>query len=98
MPDWINPDGTLGHSLKNKNLNLKTEITVPAKDIRTNNSAISIKEIPAPYPVEKIVEKNLSTSQKLKLNSYWLILTALVGSLFYIFRKPLLRLICMLKI
>lgn len=95
---WINPDGTLGHSIKNKPRSLKSEVPVPVKDTQTNNSCASVKEIPVPYPVEKIVEKELSQWQKFRLGSFWYISLALTTSLIYIFRKPLLRLMCRLKL
>lgn len=95
---WINPDGTLGHSIRNKPESLKSDIPVAVKDSHSNNSAIKTKEIPVPYPVEKKVEKELSAWQKFRLNSFWVLLTTLLASLIYIFRKPLLRLMCRLKL
>lgn len=95
---WINPDGTLGHSIKNKQESLKSDIPVAVKDTRSNNSAIKNKGIPVPYPVEKKVEKELSAWQKFRLNSFWVLLVAQFASLIYIFRSPLLRLMCRLKL
>lgn len=95
---WLNPDGTLGHSIKNKPGSLESDFPVAVKDTHSNNSAINTKEIPVPYPVEKTVEKELSAWQKFRLNSFWILLVALFASLIYIFRKPLLRLMCRLKL
>lgn len=95
---WLNPDGTLGHSIQNKPESLKSDIPVAVKDTHSNNSAIKYKEIPVPYPVEKKVEKELSAWQKFRLDSFWILLVAIIASLIYIFRKPLLRLMCRLKL
>ena len=95
---WINPDGTLGHSIKNKQEKLKSDVPVPVKDTQTNNSSARIREVPVPYPVEKKVEKELSAWQKFRLGSFWYLSVALATSLIYIFRKPLLRLMCRLKL
>ena len=95
---WLNPDGSLGHSIQNKPESLKSDIPVAVKDTHSNNSAIKTKEIPVPYPVEKKVEKELSAWQKFRLGSFWYLSVALTSSLIYIFRKPLLRLMCRLKL
>ncbi len=94
---WINPDGSLGHSIKNKPESLKSQIPVAVKDTHSKNSAINTKEINVPYPVI-VPEKELSASQKFRLNSFWVLLISLLASLSYIFRKPLLRLMCRLKL
>lgn len=70
---WINPDGSLGHSIRNKPESLKSDIHVAVKDSRSNNSAIKTTEIPIPYPVEKVVEKDLSAWQKFRLNAFWIL-------------------------
>ena len=95
---WLNPDGSLGHSIQNKPESLKSDIPVAVKDTHSNNSAIKTKEIPVPYPVEKKVEKELSAWQKFRLNSFWVLLVCLIASLVYIFRKPLLCIMCRLKL
>ena len=95
---WINPDGTLGHSIKNKPEKLKSDVPVPVKDTQINNSSSRVREVPVPYPVEKKVEKELSAWQKFRLGSFWYLSVALATSLIYIFRKPLLRLMCRLKL
>lgn len=97
---WINADGSLGHSLKNKDSPIKADVPVPVKDTQTNKSSESIKEVPVPFPVEKkiYVEAPLSAWQKFRMHSFWFLAVALAGSLIYIFRKPLLRLMCRLKL
>lgn len=97
---WINTDGSLGHSIKNKDSPIKADVPVPVKDTQTNKSSESIKEVPVPFPVEKkiYVETPLSAWQKFRMHSFWFLSVALTASLIYIFRKPLLRLMCRLKL
>lgn len=97
---WINADGSLGHSIKNKDSPFKADVPVPVKDTQTNKSSDSIKEVPVPVPVEKkvYIETPLSAWQKFQMHSFWFLTVALAASLVYIFRKPLLRLMCRLKL
>lgn len=95
---WINPDGSLGHSIRNKDGNLNADVQVPVKDIQTNNSSVSVREVPVPYPEPVYVEKPLTLWQKFRLNSFWFLFVGISGSILYIFRKPLLRLMCRLKL
>lgn len=97
---WINADGSLGHSIKNKDSPIKADVPVPVKDTQTNKSSDSIKEVPVPVPVEKkiYIETPLSTWQKFRMHSFWFLAAALTASTLYIFRKPLLRLMCRLKL
>lgn len=97
---WINPNGTLGHSIKNKDSPIKADVPVPVKDTQTNKSSDKIKEVPVPYPVEKkvFIETPLSAWQKFRIHSFWFLAVALTVSLIYIFRKPLLRLLCRLRL
>lgn len=55
--------------------------------------SISIKEVHDTTTVEKKVEKELTTGQKMKINSFWWLLLGLAGCLVWIFRKPILALI-----
>lgn len=97
---WINADGSLGHSIKNKDSPIKADLQVPVKGTQTNKSSESIREVPVPVPVEKkiYIETPLSAWQKFRMHSFWLLTVALTASLIYIFRKPLLRLLCRLKL
>lgn len=97
---WINADGSLGHSIKNKGQPIKADVPVLVKDSQTNKSSESIKEVPVPFPVEKkiYVETSLSAWQKFRMHSFWFLTVALAASLVYIFRKQLLRLMCRLKL
>lgn len=97
---WINADGTLGHSIKNKGQPVKAKVPVPVKDTQTNKSSENIKEVPVPYYVEKkvFIETPLSAWQKFRIHSFWFLAVTLTASLIYIFRKPLLRLLCRLRL
>ena len=97
---WINPDGTLGHSIKNKDKPIKAVVPVPVKDTQTNKSSQSVKEVPVPYPVDRpvYIAAPLSAWQKFRMHSFWFLTVALAASLIYIFRKPLLRIMCRLKL
>lgn len=56
--------------------------------------------VPVPYPVEKkvCVEKKLSTWQQFRISAFWPLAAALMAAMAYIFRRPLLRLLCRLKL
>ena len=55
--------------------------------------SILVKEVHDTTAVEKLVEKELSRSQKAKINSFWWLLVGLFASLVWIFRKPIIALI-----
>ena len=85
---WINDDGILGHSIKNKPQKLNAEVPVPVKDTQTNNTASSIKEIPVPYPEPVYVEKSLTLWQEIRLEAFWYLLVIVILTLGWILRKP----------
>ena len=87
---WINDDGTLGHSIKNKPKKLKAEVPVPVKETQTNNTASSIKEIPVPYPEPVYVEKNFTLWQNIKLEAFWYLVGMVLLALGWIFRNPII--------
>lgn len=90
---WINPDGTLGHSINNKNLSIPKDVTVPVKDTQTNNTSESIKEIPVPYPEPVYIEREFSRWEKFRLGSFWYMAGIIVVSLGWNFRKPIFGII-----
>lgn len=87
------------HSLEVSNDN-STEIA------RLNNTIDSLKSarvdtvlVKAPPDVIKVREpSHLSAWQKFQIHSFWFLAVALAASLLYIFRRPLLRLMCRLKL
>lgn len=87
---WINPDGTLGHSIANKPGKLDADVLVPNITKTTEKESIKEKEIPvpSPYPVE--VEREWTLMEQIKLAAFWYLLGAVIVSIGYILRKPLL--------
>lgn len=55
--------------------------------------SIDIREVHDTTTVEKMVEKELTAGQRMKINSFWWLLAALVSALGWIFRKPIVKLI-----
>ncbi len=86
---WINPDGTLGHSIKNKEKSLKTNALVQVKDTQTNNAAVSVKEIPVPYPEPVYIERDFTKWESFRLSAFWYLVTVALVSCVWILRKPL---------
>lgn len=87
---WINPDGTLGHSIANKPGKFDSEVLVPHKSTTNEKEIIKEKEIPVPEPYPVEIERNRTFMEQVKLAAFWYLLGAVVVSLCYIFRKPLL--------
>ena len=81
----INGDGTLKHTLRNKDF--KHSVMVKT----TTDTIITEKIIEKPYPVEVPVEieKELTWWQRTRLNTWWWITTVLALCVAWIFRKPL---------
>lgn len=90
---WINPDGSLGHSIKNKEQNLKAEVLVPVKDIQTNNTEASVREVPAPYPEPVYIERDFTKWELFRLRAFWYLVVTVLISLGWILRKPLITVI-----
>lgn len=87
---WLNPDGTLGHSIKNKEQNLKADVMVPVKDTQNNNSEVRVREVPVPYPEPVYIERNFTKWEKIRLEAFWYLVGVSLISTIYIFRKPFL--------
>lgn len=90
---WINPDGSLGHSIKNKEQNLKAEVLVPVKDIQTNNTEASVREVPVPYPEPVYIERDFTKWESFRLGAFWYLVVTVLISLGWILRKPLITVI-----
>lgn len=87
---WINADGTLGHSINNKEQKLKAEVLVPVKDIQTNNTEASVREVPVPYPEPVYIERDFTKWESFRLEAFWYLVGAVLISLGWILRKPLI--------
>ena len=80
----INPDGTLHHSLKNKEQEKPVPVDVP----QTQKDSIVYKDR---YVYEAVdVPRELTAWQKWQMRSFWILLSGLA---IFVLRKPLLTLI-----
>ena len=86
---WIK-DGVLHHHIKNKSGQLKGESFVPQKTERTNKEAVRVKEVPVPEPYPVEIERKWTPMEQIKLAAFWYLLGAVVLSIGFILRKPLL--------
>ena len=84
---WINPDGTLGHSLTNKPGKFNAEVLVP--NISSTNECIKEKEIPVPVPYPVEVEREFTLMEQIKLAAFWYLVGVVIVSIGFVFRKPL---------
>lgn len=87
---WINDDGTLGHSIRNKEGQIKSTVHVPHTTATTNKVAVKEKEIPVPQPYPVEVEREFTVMEQFKLAVFWNLVCAVAVSLIIMFRKPLL--------
>lgn len=86
--DAVVSDGFLSHSLETKPQKIQKPVTIHVTDtlyIEKNEGELPPEYIP--------VEKELSWSQKAKLDLFWWLFSYTVASLLWFFRKPLLGLI-----
>ena len=95
---WINRDGSLGHLIKNKDSPIKVKVPIQNKDTQISKENKKVVEVPVPYSVEVYKDKPLTTWQKIQIKGFWVFFACLFVALLYIFRKPLLRLMCQLKL
>lgn len=80
----INPDGTLYHSLRNKEQEKPVPVNVPT----TQKDSIVYKDR---YLYETVkVPRDLTAWQKWQMRSFWILLSAVVV---YVLKKPMLALI-----
>lgn len=84
----INEDGTLTHTLHNK----PTKQPVPVKNSTDTVYVDKFIEKPVPVEVPKEVERELTSWQKTRLNTWGWLATALVLCIGWICRKPLITL------
>lgn len=90
---WINEDGTLYHSIKNKPMSFTAEVNVPQRDINHQVETVKTKEIPVPQPYAVEVERQHTLMEQIKLSSWWLLLIITLFSVGYIFKNPLYKLV-----
>lgn len=56
-----------------------------------SDTAIRYKEVPVPYPVEKLVEKELTKWQKFQMKCFWWLSVGLIGYVLFRTRKVWLK-------
>lgn len=87
---WLNPDGTLGHTLENKPHSQPVDIPVPKTTVNNNQTDVKIKEVPVPVPQPYPVEKKLTKWESLKIDSFWYILAFALAAWLWILKRPLI--------
>lgn len=90
---WVNPDGTLGHTLENKPQSKPVDVPVPKTTVNNNQTEAKIKEVPVPVPQPYPVEKDLSRWESFKIDMFWWLIGAIAALLAINFRKPIISLI-----
>ena len=85
----INEDGTLTHTLHNK----PTKQPVPVKNSTDTVYVDKFIEKPVPVEVPKEVERELTSWQKIRLDTWGWLVTALVLCIGRVCRKPLITLV-----
>lgn len=88
---WINPDGTLSHSITNKPGQLKGSAFVPQTTTMTEKAGVKVREIPVPEPYPVYIERKLTSAQQFKLAAFRYLIGIVSVSIIYIFRKPFLK-------
>lgn len=81
---WLNADGTLGHRLENKDVELGARAFVPTTEKQTQTDSVTVREKPVPYPVE--VERKLTWWEQLRIDSFWWLLGTLAVTVGWIFK------------
>lgn len=90
---WLNPDGTLGHTLENKPQSKPVDVPVPKTTVNNNQTEAKIKEVPVPVPKTYPVEKELSWWESFKIEMFWWLIGAIAALLAINFRSPITSLI-----
>lgn len=84
---WINSDGSLYHSLKNKVVSHPVPVPSTVDSIKTKETVSE----PVYYPVKEEVERNFTWWEKFRMKSWFMITMIAVVSILWIFRKHLKR-------
>ena len=84
-------DGILHHLIKNKSGQLHGQVLTPSTIERKNTEATKVREIPVPQPYPVEVERELTLLEQIKLASFWYLVVAIILTIGYIFRRPLLK-------
>lgn len=84
---WLLPDGSLGHTLINKDVDLTAFVPLQHKERDNNNITVVSKEIPVPYPERVEVERDFTTLEKIKLGTFWYLLIVSCFSFLWMLKK-----------
>lgn len=84
-------DGILHHLIKNKPGQLHGQVLAPTTTERKNTEATKVREIPIPQPYPVEVERELTLLEQIKLAAFWYLVVAIILTIGYIFRRPLLK-------
>lgn len=92
---WINPDGSLGHSIRNKEKTVEENALVPVKETTTDRGEKSVEQVPVyiKEPVPVAVEKELTLWQRFRLGAFWWLFGISVCSLLWIFRGAIKKIL-----
>lgn len=85
----INADGSLYHHLQNKARDNPTPIQRPVE----YRDSLIYRNVKRTVYQPEYIEKKLTVWEQVRLKTYWALLAALLASLVWIFRKPLLTLV-----
>lgn len=92
---WINPDGSLGHSIRNKEREMSADVIVPTKEINSSRGEKIVEQVPVyinqKVPVE--VERELSWWERFRLGAFWWLVGGVAIGGAWIFRKPIVGMI-----
>lgn len=84
---WINPDGSLGHLLYNKEGVFSADVLVPSTERQQTSASASVREVPVPYPEPVYIERDFTKWESFRLKAFWYLVVGLGISGFWIFRK-----------
>ncbi len=84
---WFNPDGSLGHSIRNKDKTIPSDVAVPSKHTENNRAAAKVIEVPIPYPVKEYVERDFTWWETFRLKAFWYLAAISILSLGLILKK-----------
>ena len=77
---WINPDGSLGHSIRNKEKTIESDVYVPSTE-KTSTEKESVTEQVPVYltkTVTKEVERDFNWWESFRLSAFWWLLGAAI--------------------
>lgn len=96
---WINPDGTLGHFLANKEQSIPVDVPVARKDTKTSYTSETVNEVPVPIPYTVPIERNFTKWESFRLGAFWYLFGITFGLFVFVFRKPLVKILrkCFVK-